>query len=404
MAQKGFDDVNFRLGQRFSFSLLSIIVCVMNSHEFYRTRLGTIYLGDAIDLMRGQIEDESIDLIVTSPPFGLVRKKTYGNVDADKYLGWFRPFGQEFKRILKPSGSLVIDIGGAWIPGQPTRSLYHFELLIMLCKEIGFHLAQELFWWSPSKLPTPAEWVTVRRVRLKDAVDCIWWLSPSPWPKASNRRVLVPYSDSMKILLKNGYKGKLRPSGHDISNKFSVDNKASIPPNIIAIPNTESNSYYMRYCREHGLPQHPARFPSDLPEFFVRMLTDPGDLVFDPFAGSCVTGEVAEDLGRNWICCELIEEYLKGAVGRFRSHDTLFPTISKVRNVQYKLYHPSVMWNDPNDEDLPIDGGRKRKSAGKYSSPQGRKPDALIRESKGSGRRKEKTLMRKREGYVYKRR
>ena len=84
---------------------------------------------------------------MTSPPFGLVRKKEYGNVDADKYVEWFRPFGHLFKKLLKPSGSLVIDIGGAWVPGQPTRSLYHYELLIMLCKEIGFHLAQEFFWW-----------------------------------------------------------------------------------------------------------------------------------------------------------------------------------------------------------------------------------------------------------------
>lgn len=246
----------------------------MGLSVFFQTRLGRIYLGDSLHLMRESLAPASVDLIMTSPPFGLVRKKSYGNVDADRYVEWFRPFGVEFKRILKPSGSLVIDIGGAWVPGQPTRSLYHFELLLMLCKEVGFHLAQEFFWWSPSKLPTPAEWVTVRRVRVKDAVDCVWWLSPTPWPKASNRRVLTPYSDSMRSLLKNGYKPKRRPSGHDISDKFGTDNKASIPPNIIAVPNTESNSYYLRYCREHGLPQHPARFPAELPEYFIRMLTD----------------------------------------------------------------------------------------------------------------------------------
>jgi len=122
---------------------------------------------------------------MTSPPFALVRKKDYGNADANQYLEWFRPFGLAFKRILKPSGSLVIDIGGAWIAGQPTRSLYHYELLIILFLEMGFHLAQEFYWWNPSKLPTPAEWVTVRRVRVKDAVNCVWWLSPSPWPKAT---------------------------------------------------------------------------------------------------------------------------------------------------------------------------------------------------------------------------
>jgi site-specific DNA-methyltransferase (cytosine-N4-specific) len=335
----------------------------MSCSTYFQTRRGTIYLGDSLDLMRESLGSGSVDLIMTSPPFGLVRKKSYGNVDADKYVEWFRPFGVEFKRILKPSGSLVIDIGGAWIPGQPTRSLYHFELLLMLCKEVGFHLAQEMFWWSPSRLPTPAEWVTVRRVRVKDAVDCVWWLSPSPWPRASNRRVLAPYSDAMRSLLKNGYKPKLRPSGHDISDKFGTDNKAAIPPNIIAVPNTESNSYYLRYCKERGLPQHPARFPAELPEFFIRMLTDRNNVVFDPFAGSCVTGEVAERLDRRWICCDLVEDYLKGALARFKREDTLFPEMGKAREIAYKLYHPSAMWGDGNDQPLAADGGRTRKNA-----------------------------------------
>src|SRR5690606_28107862 len=124
------------------------------------------------------LEANSIDLIMTSPPFGLVKKKDYGNEDADEYIDWFRKFADGFRRVLKPEGSLVIDIGGSWVQGQPTRSLYHFELLIMLVKEFGFHLAQEFYWWNPSKLPSPAEWVTIRRIRVKDAVNCIWWLSP----------------------------------------------------------------------------------------------------------------------------------------------------------------------------------------------------------------------------------
>ncbi len=334
------------------------------TNPYHATRWGRIYCVDSLEFMRNELEDDSVDLIMTSPPFGLVRKKTYGNVDADDYVDWFRPFGVEFRRILKPRGSLVIDIGGAWERGQPTRSLYHFELLIMLCKELGFHLAQEIFWWNPSKLPTPAEWVTVRRVRVKDAVNCIWWLSKTPWPKASNRRVLVPYSDSMKSLLKNGYKAQKRPSGHEISEKFSIDNSASIPPNLLAVPNTESNSYYLRYCKEKGLPQHPARFPSDVPEFFIRMLTDPGDTVFDPFAGSCVTGEAAERLTRRWICCEIIEEYLAGALARFHKEEaSLFPNLPQnkpAKDVAYRISHPAAMWNRLDDGPLPADGGEKR--------------------------------------------
>lgn len=208
----------------------------------HATTRGKIFLGDSLSLFRDTIQPKSVDLIMTSPPFGLVRKKDYGNVDAHDYVNWFKAFGAAFHSALKPAGSLVIDIGGAWISGQPTRSLYHYELLIMLCKEFGFHLAQEFFWWNPARLPTPAEWVTVRRIRVKDAVNCIWWLSPTPWPKASNRRVLQPYSDSMKTLLAKGYRPMLRPSGHDISDCFGTHNAASIPPNLLALASGFSNN------------------------------------------------------------------------------------------------------------------------------------------------------------------
>jgi DNA modification methylase len=331
---------------------------------YYKARHGSILLDDSRDYLEKQ-RPQSVDLIVTSPPFGLVRKKAYGNVESHEYVDWFRPFGAEFARVLKPSGSLVIDIGGAWIPGQPSRSLYHFELAIMLCRDLGFYLAQEFFWWNPSKLPTPAEWVTVRRVRVKDAVNVVWWFSLTPWPKASNRRVLAPYSDAMKGLLKNGYKAKLRPSGHDISDKFSTDNGAAIPPNLLAIPNTESNSYYLRYCEKHGLKPHPARFPAALPEYFVRMLTNEGDTVLDPFAGSCVTGEVCERLFRKWTCVEKSEDYLRGAIARFERppkprQDSMFEETGTATS--YRLYHPAALWNGHHEEPLEEDGGKKRKT------------------------------------------
>ncbi len=364
---------------------------------FYQTKLGRIFWGDALAVMRNQIADESVDLIVTSPPFGLVRKKSYGNVDAHAYVDWFRPFGFEFKRILKPQGSFVIDIGGSWNAGLPTRSLYHFDLLLMFCREIGFHLAQEFFWWSPSKLPTPAEWVTVRRIRVKDAVDYVWWLSKTPWPKASNRRVLAPYSDAMRSLLKNGYKAQVRPSGHDISTKFSIDNQASIPPNLLAIPNTESNSFYLRYCKDHHLPQHPARFPCELPEYFIRMLTDAGDLVFDPFGGSCVTGEVAERLKRKWTCCDLVEDYLKGALGRFQRSDSLFPEASRAKTLSYRISHPSALWGNLDESPLISDGGRSRgkRNAPAYAAAQNEIAES-VKESRSRKRRDKAPAARRR--------
>ena len=335
---------------------------------FHSTARGEIYHGDSLDLLTRRLRPGSVDLIMTSPPFGLVRKKEYGNVDADKYVEWFKPFAAGFKRVLKPSGSLVIDIGGAWNAGEPTRSLYHYELLISLCKESKFHLAQEFFWWNPARLPTPAEWVTVRRVRVKDAINCIWWLSPTPWPKASNRRVLQPYSNSMKDLLVHGYKPQMRPSGHDISDKFQNDNGGSIPPNLIAAAHTESNSAYIRYCAEKKLKPHPARFPSEIPEFFIRMLTDVNDLVVDPFAGSCVTGETAERTERRWICCELRDDYLQGALGRFHGEDSP-ATVMRECSYQgpdllekdfYRISKPGGLWNGVGGPQLAADGGFKR--------------------------------------------
>jgi DNA modification methylase len=328
----------------------------------FRTKKGTIVCCDSLSYIKQNLENGSCDLIFTSPPFALVRKKEYGNENEQTYVNWFRDFGVQFHRILKPNGSLVIDIGGSWIPGQPTRSLYHFELAIMLCRDLGFHLAQEFYCWNPAKLPTPAEWVTVRRIRVKDAVNTVYWFSKTPWPKASNKRVLAPYSDSMKGLLRNGYKAKLRPSGHDISDKFQRDNGASIPPNLLAIPNTESNSFYLRYCKEKGITPHPARFPSTLPEYFIRMLTDEDDFVFDPFAGSAVTGEVCEKMNRRWLCCEIVPEYVIGAIGRFENDEG--GALERKNPEYYKIPCSAHLWENnlfSNGGKLASDGGRKNK-------------------------------------------
>jgi DNA modification methylase len=281
----------------------------------YTTRLGRAYQADALDVMR-RLPDDSISLVLTSPPFALRRKKAYGNVPADEYVSWFLPFAQEIARILKPEGSFVLELGGAWNPGKGTRSLYQYDLLLRLSSL--FHLAQDFYWYNPSRLPTPAEWVTIRRTRVKDAVNLIWWLSKTEAPQADNRKVLRPYSRSMKRLLKDGYKVARRPSQHDIGPHFQRDNGGAIPPNLLTVPNTCSNDEYLRQCRSAGVPIHPARFPPAVPEFFIRFLSEPQQLVLDPFAGSNVTGQVAEALGRKWISIEINADYVIGSLLRFR--------------------------------------------------------------------------------------
>jgi DNA modification methylase len=285
----------------------------------YTTRWGRAYQADALDVLR-QLPDDSVQLVMTSPPFALRRKKAYGNVAADDYVEWLWPFAQEIFRVLRPDGSFVLDLGGAWNAGG-TRSIYQYRLIVRLCEL--FHLAQEFYWYNPSRLPTPAEWVTIRRTRVKDAVNMLWWLSKTAEPNADNRRVLRPYSRSMKRLLRDGYDVALRPSQHEIGPHFQRDNGGAIPPNLLEIPNTCSNDQYLRRCKAAAMPIHPARFPPAVPEFFVRFLSEPGQLVLDPFAGSNVTGMVAQEHKRRWIAIEVNETYVAGSMLRF---DDAVPT------------------------------------------------------------------------------
>lgn len=232
---------------------------------------------------------------------------------------WFLPFANEIKRLLTPDGSFVLNIGGAWTPGAPNRSLYHFRLLLALCDEVGFKLSQEFFWYNPAKLPAPAEWVNVRRIRVKDSVEYVFWLALSDSPKADNTKVLQPYSNDMERLIKRGtVHPTQRPSGHNITTKFAQDRGGAIPGNLISCGNNESNSNYIKSTKEVGKKIHPARFPSELPRFFIKFLTEPDDLVLDPFAGSNTTGAIAEELKRKWLSIEINKEYAEDSLLRFQ--------------------------------------------------------------------------------------
>jgi DNA modification methylase len=285
----------------------------------YTTMNGAAYCGDSLELL-AVLPDKSINLVMTSPPFALQRQKAYGNKDQVEYIDWLIQFAKQVHRVLKEDGSFVLDLGGAYEKGVPARSLYNFRVLIRFCDELGFFLAEDFYWFNPSKLPSPIEWVNKRKMRVKDAVNTVWWFSKSEWPKADITRVLTPYSERMKKLLENPaafYTPKVRPSGHDIGSGFGKDNGGAIPPNLLQISNSESNGQYLAGCKIIGEKQHPARFPAKLPEFFINMLTDPGDLVLDIFAGSNTTGHVAETERRRWLAFELSSEYVAASAFRF---------------------------------------------------------------------------------------
>lgn len=325
-------------GHLFSPPRAAPVASLVRTDPLYTTSYGAAIVGDSLELMRG-MPDRSVNLVVTSPPYALHFKKEYGNADQHEYIEWILPFAKEIRRILTDDGSFVLNVGGAWTPGKPTRSIYTYKLLIALVEEVGFHLAQEFFWYNPAKMPVPAEWVTVRRVRVKDSVEFVWWFSKTPHPKANNRNVLRPYSADMMRLNLRGITKTKRPGGHMINEGFSsVAQGGSIPPNVIddGVPtdllkfgNNSANDPYTLKCKEAGIKIHPARFPAVLPEFFIKFLTDINDVVLDPFAGSNTTGMVAEALERRSLAFEQDRSYLEASKFRFEHVTEAAPLIAK---------------------------------------------------------------------------
>lgn len=265
------------------------------------------------------ISPSSVNLIVTSPPYALLKQKAYGNLPEAEWLAWMQDLAGLWRELLTDDGSLVLNLGPTWQRGQPTQSLAIERLTIRMVDDLGYHLAQRLYWHSPTKLPAPLEWVGVRRIRVKSAVEPVLWFSKTPHPKADNRQVLRPYSKRMREILAAGGEGEqVRPAGHVFgAGSFARDNGGAIPDELLSHAMAASQTRYLRECRARGLPIHPARMPEIIPDFAIRLTTVPGDLVYDPFGGSGTTAEVAERLGRSWLMTERSLTYLEGAAVRF---------------------------------------------------------------------------------------
>jgi len=319
----------------------------------FQTELGKYYKGDSTLFSStdvGKSIEGKVQLILTSPPFPLNSKKSYGNLEGEEYLKWFTELAPIFAKLLRDDGSIVIELGNAWEAGRPIQSLLHLEALIGFVKKplAGLRLCQQFICYNPSRLPSPAQWVTVNHIRTTDSFTHVWWMAKSDYPKADTDKVHRPYSKSMQDLLKKQkYNPGKRPSQHNISPKsFLTDRGGSIShnlfemeamdkdrdprlPNAFSFSNTQSNDYFLRTCRERNIQLHPARMPEGLASFFIQFLTDPGDLVLDPFAGSNTTGYVAECLGRKWLSIDTKDEYIEQVKIRFE--DPLITEFSKRR-------------------------------------------------------------------------
>jgi DNA modification methylase len=292
------------------------------TNPVYKTSFGKCFHGKSETILASLNNKDlrgGIDLIFTSPPFPLNKKKKYGNLQGSEYISWLAGFAKVFSQILKPTGSIVMEMGNAWEPGSPSMSPLSLKALLAFLEAGKFHLCQQFIWNNPARLPSPAQWVTVERIRVKDSFTHLWWMSSSPRPKANNRNVLREYSDSMRDLLRRQkYNSGTRPSEHKIGvESFLTNNGGAIPSNVITLSNTSANGSYVEYCREKKLTLHPARMPADLAKFFIKFLTETGDVVLDPFAGSNTTGAAAESLGRHWISIEADKQYIRGSRGRF---------------------------------------------------------------------------------------
>lgn len=313
------------------------------SKPVYETKLGGAFFGDSLKVLKSTrfLEHRgNVQMVFTSPPFPLNTKKRYGNVQGDEYVEWFAQFAPLLRDMVADDGSIVIEIGNAWLPGKPVMSTHVLKAFLRFLETADLNLCQEFIWYNPARLPSPTEWVNKERVRVKDAFTRIWWMSPSERPKADNRKVLREYSPSMKRLIETGkYNAGPRPSEHNIgAESFKVDNSGAIPPNVggvdglpsigsvitpkqfeeatnlLKAANTDSNDGYRKFCIEQGAPVHPSSMPASLVEFFTKFLTDEGDIILDPFAGSNTTGAVADSLGRKWLSIEADWNYVANSI------------------------------------------------------------------------------------------
>jgi DNA modification methylase len=292
------------------------------SYSGYKTKLGQMILGDASEVLKSDSIRRyrgKIQLIFTSPPFPLNRKKKYGNLQGEEYIDWLAGFAPLFKDLLTPNGSIVIELGNSWESRRPVMSPLNVRSLLSFLDQGKLNLCQQFICYNPARLPSPAQWVNVERIRLKDAFTYVWWFSPVDRPKANNRRVPKAYSSSMRQLLSSKkYNSGRRPSEHNIGiNSFLRDNNGAIPPNVLIMANTRSSDLYLDYCRKYGIAPHPARMQLELPKFFIEFLTDPEDIVLDPFAGSNTTGAVAEQLNRHWMSIEIEKKYVTASEAWF---------------------------------------------------------------------------------------
>ncbi len=276
---------------------------------------GALLWANAEDAL-GIIEPESIDLLMTSPPYPLLNPKAYGNVPPDRWVGWMLELCDKWRTLLTPEGSMMINVGPCWKQGVPAQQLHVERLLVKLEDELDMHLLQRLDWHSPTKMPSPLSWVGIKRMRVTSSVEPLLWLSTNPNAKGNNRHVLRQYSpEGLRSIDKPRL--KVRPSGFAFGAGSFRNQGGSIPPSLItATPTGLEETRYRKAARVAGGIPHPAVLPAAVARFGIQLATDEGDTVYDPMSGSGTVFAEAIKLDRKAIASERSLEYLESSMIR----------------------------------------------------------------------------------------
>lgn len=254
---------------------------------------GRILSGDCLDVL-ARMPSDSVDLIITSPPYADARRRTYGGVKPNDYVDWFAPRAEQMLRVLKPTGSLVLNIKEKAIDGE--RHTYVLDLILHLKRETGFRWVEEYIWHKTTA--APGKW----KYRFRDAWERVLHFAKTRDVKMNQEAVMVPTGDWTKARLKN--MGANDISRQESATRSGVGRRISAwQGRPMAYPSNVLHASPVAHNTGHSAP-----FPEWLPEFFIKLFTDPGDLVVDPFSGSGTTAKVATQLGRRAIGIEILAE------------------------------------------------------------------------------------------------
>lgn len=269
--------------------------------------------------------DAPISLVITSPPYPLAKPRAYGGPSEAVYVDWICKTLEPVIRAMAPGASLCLNISNdVFVAGQPARSMYVERVLLALHDRLGLELMDRLVWHNPSKPPGPVQWASKSRVQLNVSYEPVFWLTNDPSRiRSNNQRVLQTHTERHLRLIEKG--GETRSSSFSDGaynvhpGRFGKPTEGRIPRNVLTFGHSCADQReYKKNARSLGLPAHGAPMPLSLASFLVEFLSEPEDLVVDPFGGSFTTAKAAERLGRRWLSSEVMLEYVIGGATRFK--------------------------------------------------------------------------------------